>query len=433
MAVGTASAAIVGGLLSWIAVRRSLGVIFTGIVTLVFSLAFANLLLGQRDLTGAESGLIVTAAPGDLADDRGRRLLPLRRRARRLPDRLPRAPALAHRLGVPRPARRRDGGGAGRRRRRAVPGLRRDRGLGDDRPDGRCSAPTASGFVSPATYAFDHVDVRVLVLVAFGGLGTLLGPRDRSGRVRGRGRAAEQQPPAPRVFYGVFVIAIFLGFRRGVVQTVVDLFSRLVACGARSPRWGRRASRLGAMTAEPPGIGLTLTVRSVRLRSVDNTALLERLAQREAGRRTGVRERGLRQGPRPDADRVRRHRADQRPGLPQGGRARAAAPVLRVGDRDHPGRARPRAHRVPDAARSRRRHRRADLRARALGLPSTRTRSTCRSRTGRRWSSPTASTIARASSCSATSSSTRRTARGSARSSRSIARRRSTFGTASAG
>ena len=51
--VGTASAAIVGGLLSWIAVRRSLGIIFTGIVTLVFSLALANLLLGQRELTGS--------------------------------------------------------------------------------------------------------------------------------------------------------------------------------------------------------------------------------------------------------------------------------------------------------------------------------------------------------------------------------------------
>ena len=68
--VGTASAAIVGGLLSWIAVRRSLGIIFTGIVTLVFSLAFANLLLGQRDLTGSETGLVVTGAPADLGDDR---------------------------------------------------------------------------------------------------------------------------------------------------------------------------------------------------------------------------------------------------------------------------------------------------------------------------------------------------------------------------
>src|SRR4029453_17464697 len=66
--VGTASAAVVGGLLSWIAVRRSLGVIFTGIVTLVFSLAFANLLLGQRDLTGAEKGLLLTPAPADLRD-----------------------------------------------------------------------------------------------------------------------------------------------------------------------------------------------------------------------------------------------------------------------------------------------------------------------------------------------------------------------------
>ena len=61
--VGTASAAIVGGLLSWIAVRRSLGIIFTGIVTLVFSLGFANLLLGQRELTGAETGLVVEGAP----------------------------------------------------------------------------------------------------------------------------------------------------------------------------------------------------------------------------------------------------------------------------------------------------------------------------------------------------------------------------------
>src|SRR5919197_249865 len=44
--VGTATATIVGAVLSWVAVRRALGIIFTGIVTLVFSLAFANLLLG---------------------------------------------------------------------------------------------------------------------------------------------------------------------------------------------------------------------------------------------------------------------------------------------------------------------------------------------------------------------------------------------------
>ena len=53
VALGTVSAAIAGGVLSWIAVRRSLGIIFTGIVTLVFSLAFANFLIGRRDLTGS--------------------------------------------------------------------------------------------------------------------------------------------------------------------------------------------------------------------------------------------------------------------------------------------------------------------------------------------------------------------------------------------
>ena len=125
--VGTVSAAIVGGLLSWIAVRRSLGIIFTGIVTLVFSLGFANLLLGQRELTGSETGLVVEGVPADLADDQRRRLLPLRGPPRRFPDRLPRAPALARRLGVPRPPRRRGCCRARGCERRALPDLRGDR------------------------------------------------------------------------------------------------------------------------------------------------------------------------------------------------------------------------------------------------------------------------------------------------------------------
>ena len=40
-------AALLGGLLSWVSVRRRLGVIFIGIITLTFSLMFQNLLLGQ--------------------------------------------------------------------------------------------------------------------------------------------------------------------------------------------------------------------------------------------------------------------------------------------------------------------------------------------------------------------------------------------------
>ena len=48
--------------------------------------------------------------------------------------------------------------------------------------------------------------------------------------------------------------------------------------------------------------------------------------------------------------------------------ARAGAEQLRLGGLDHPGRARPRAHRLPAARRPRRRHAGADLRARAGGL-----------------------------------------------------------------
>jgi branched-chain amino acid transport system permease protein len=70
MAAGTLVAAAVGGLLSWVSVRRSLGVIFTGIVTLAFSLAFQDLLLGQEHLTGGSTGQVVTAAAVVLSDNR---------------------------------------------------------------------------------------------------------------------------------------------------------------------------------------------------------------------------------------------------------------------------------------------------------------------------------------------------------------------------
>ena len=43
--IATLAATLIGGLLSYVAVQRSLGVIFTGIVTLIFSLSFDALLL----------------------------------------------------------------------------------------------------------------------------------------------------------------------------------------------------------------------------------------------------------------------------------------------------------------------------------------------------------------------------------------------------
>jgi branched-chain amino acid transport system permease protein len=224
--VGTASAAIVGGLLSWIAVRRSLGIIFTGIVTLVFSLAFANLLLGQRELTGSESGLVVRAVPSDLGDDRvgGYYLFAGLLVAFLI---VFRALQLSH-VGWAFRALRDDemaaelaGVNVSRYRIYAATIGSAMIGL-----TGALLAYSA-GFISPATYSFDRVDVRVLVLVAFGGLGTLLGPVLGAGVFAILDERLTASIELREVLYGVFVIAIFLGFRHGVVHAIVALYDRL--------------------------------------------------------------------------------------------------------------------------------------------------------------------------------------------------------------
>jgi branched-chain amino acid transport system permease protein len=226
LAVGTVGAATVGGLLSWIAVRRSLGVIFTGIVTLVFSLAFANLLLGLREYTGSETGLILTAMPPRLADDRTGAFYLF-------------AGLVVVYLIVFRVLQLSHVGWAFR-------GLRDDEVAaelaGVDVARYRIFAATIGsamigltgalyaysvGFIQPATYAFDQVDVRVLVLVAFGGLGTLLGPVIGAGIFAIVDERLTASLELREVLYGIFVIAIFLFFRRGIVQTAVDLFNRL--------------------------------------------------------------------------------------------------------------------------------------------------------------------------------------------------------------
>jgi ABC-type branched-subunit amino acid transport system permease subunit len=94
----------------------------------------------------------------------------------------------------------------------------------------------SSGFISPATYAFDQVDVRVLVLVAFGGLGTLLGPVIGAAVFAFVDERLTASLQLREMLYGIFVIAIFLGFRRGVIHTVVAAFNRLFARRRAKPR-----------------------------------------------------------------------------------------------------------------------------------------------------------------------------------------------------
>jgi branched-chain amino acid transport system permease protein len=235
VAIGTVTAGIVGGLLAWIAVRRSLTVIFTGIVTLVFSLAFTNLIIGQRDLTGADTGYVLLGAATDLADDRlgGYYLF---------------VGLLVVLLIVFRVLQRTHVGWAFR-------ALRDDEVAaelaGVDVARYRIYAAVVGsamigltgglfayslGFISPVTYGFAQVDVQVLVIVAFGGLGTLLGPVIGAAAFGFLDRALTDSGQLREAYYGAFVIAIFLFLRRGVVPAVLAVFDRLVGSRRQAQR-----------------------------------------------------------------------------------------------------------------------------------------------------------------------------------------------------
>jgi branched-chain amino acid transport system permease protein len=236
LALATALAAALGGLLSWVAVRRSLDVIFTGIVTLAFSLSFANLLLGQRELTGGETGLVVSADATTFLQDRatayylflGMLLLflivfrALERSHIGWAFRALRDNELAAELA-----------GVDVARYRIYAGVIGSAMLGIT---GAVYAQS-EGFISPSTFAFGHVDVRVLVMLAFGGLGTLLGPVVGTVVFAVLDELLIDFGQLQTVVYGLLIITLFLGFKRGAVPAVADLL-RLLVRQARS-RLGR--------------------------------------------------------------------------------------------------------------------------------------------------------------------------------------------------
>jgi branched-chain amino acid transport system permease protein len=218
-------AAVVGGLLSWIAVSRSLGVIFTGIVTLAFSLAFHNLLLGQRDLTRGETGLVVDAGSDSLLGERVPPYYALL------------ALVLAY-LVIHRALQRSRVGWAFRALRDDeiaaelagvdVKGYRVFAGTVGAAMFGLAGALYAhsEGFISPSTFGFGNVDVRVLVMLAFGGIGSLLGPVVGAAALTILDEWLVSFDEYRLMIYGAVIIVLFLGFPRGLVPTLLSFVRR---------------------------------------------------------------------------------------------------------------------------------------------------------------------------------------------------------------
>lgn len=231
MLVAALFAAIVGGIISWVAVSRSLGVIFTGIITLAFSLAFHNLLLGQRDLTGGETGLVVDAGANSFL----RELVP--------PYYVFLAVVVAFlvvyrllqtsHIGWAFRALRDDEttaelAGVDVARYRIYAGIIGSGMLG---LAGALYAH-AEGYIGPSTYSFGEVDVRVLVMLAFGGIGTLLGPILGAVVFTVLDEILVEFGQLRVLIYGALIIALFLGFKQGAIPTITRAFRRF---GRRKP------------------------------------------------------------------------------------------------------------------------------------------------------------------------------------------------------
>lgn len=217
--LGIVFAAFLGGAFSYVSVRRGLGVIFVGIVTLVFSLIFHNLILGLRELTNGETGIETKAlGVGVLQSGRGSYYVILAVLMASL--------VLYHLL----------------MRSRAGTAFR---AIADDEFAaelagidvtyykvlaasigsallGAVGAIYAfySGFISPTEYALVSVDIVVLVTLLLGGMGTLLGP------VLGGVLFAvldELVRPLGRLnvlVYGVLMIVLVITFRHGLVAAL---------------------------------------------------------------------------------------------------------------------------------------------------------------------------------------------------------------------
>jgi len=221
-----------GAAFSWVSVRRRLDVIFVGIVTLTFSLVFINLLLGQRDVTGGETGMVLLYDPGPVGE-------------RGLVSYYIFLTVLIVFLTVYRWVQRSHIGWA-------------FRALRDDEVAAELSGIDVArykmiagamgsamvalvgalyghyeGFFSPTTFELGQVDVPVLVMLAFGGIGSLLGPVVGATVFTIVDAVLRPLAQLRTAVYGVILLVLFLGFRHGVVPSINDL-ARWVA-RRRSP------------------------------------------------------------------------------------------------------------------------------------------------------------------------------------------------------
>jgi len=226
--LSTLAATLIGGLLSFVAVQRSLGVIFTGILTLIFTLSFDTLVLGLSDLTGGDTGLLVTAGRSSFLRER-------------IPPYYVMLALVMVFLLVHGLLRRsyigwafralRDDEAAARLSGVAVARYRVYAALIGSAMLGLTGATYVftEGRLSPTTFGFGQVDVLVLVMLAFGGIGTRFGPVIGAITFSVIGELLIEFGQLREVAYGILIMVLFLWMPNGLIPTASSLWTRFRA------------------------------------------------------------------------------------------------------------------------------------------------------------------------------------------------------------
>lgn len=214
--IGAGAAAGLGALFSYVSVLRGLGIIFLGIVTLAFSLIFHNAVLGLRQFTNGETGLVTRGlGPASLEQPVAGYYLFLVLLVLAL---LAYYALMKSRAGMAFRALSDDELTA----ELAGIDVTRYKVLAAAVGSGIIGTVAAfygyyNGIVSPSVFSFVGVDVPVLIALLLGGMRTRLGP------VLGAAAFAlieELVRPFGQLnvlVYGILLIVLFVAFREGLV------------------------------------------------------------------------------------------------------------------------------------------------------------------------------------------------------------------------
>jgi branched-chain amino acid transport system permease protein len=220
--LGTLLAGCLGGLFSYVSVRRGLGVIFLGIVTLAFSLIFYNVVLGLREFTNGETGIVTRGlGAGVLESSPSSYYIFL---ALLLVSLLLYHVLMTSRIGVAFRALSDDELTA----ELAGVDVTRYKVLAASLGSllmGMVGAFYAyyNGLISPAMFTLAHVDIVVLITLLFGGMGTLLGPILGGAAFMAIDELVRPFGQLNVLVYGALLIVLFLTFREGLVAMLRNI------------------------------------------------------------------------------------------------------------------------------------------------------------------------------------------------------------------